>query len=268
MRIQSAITASLILAMTLLGCSDTTQKPLGKSRDSHAEDVPVESDDKAPRIAPVTPAPPAQPPPTQKRERLYIQLLGENLTPAFFEDMKFVKTAIEAFYRMEVRILPAIPLPEKAWYAPRRRYRAESLLGFLEKIRPEDGNRMMGITTKDISTTKGKHKDWGILGLATIDGTVCVVSTFRTNDKKSEEPWKKLRARYRFAKTVVHELGHNFGLEHCPNKGCIMEDAKGTVVTTDREYTLCDDCRASLNRYSPGILVQEILPPWPIPNEK
>ena len=33
---------------------------------------------------------------------------------------------------------------------------------------------------------------------------------------------------------VAHEFGHNLGLPHCPNKGCIMEDAKGTVSTKAR----------------------------------
>lgn len=219
------------------------------------------------------PPPGAEPPASSATasdpQTLHIQLLGEDFPPAFMEDMAYVKEAVEAFYRFDVQFLRPAALPEAAWYAPRKRYRAEVLLDYLESRRPSAGDRVMGITLKDISTTKGHYEDWGILGLATVDGTVSVISTFRTGGKKAGAPaWKKERARIRFAKTVVHELGHNLGLLHCPHRGCIMEDAMGTVTTTDREYSLCDECRRLAEEANPGILSDPLLPPWPDPRAK
>ena len=205
--------------------------------------------------------------PTEKRDILYVQLLGEGLSKAFFENMAFVRKAIETFFPLDVEMLPVKALPEAAWYPPRRRYRAERLLDYLETVRPTADARVLGITTQDISTTKGEHEDWGILGLATLDGTVCVVSTHRAGGKQESDQRTKLRARYRFAKTVVHELGHNFGLDHCPNRGCLMEDAKGTVKTTDREYTFCDTCWRKLAAAFPDLARQPPAPPWPRPEE-
>ncbi len=200
-----------------------------------------------------------------KKEILYIKPLGIEETPAFTDDLAFVQKAVAAFYPIDVRMLSSSPMPSDAWYAPRKRYRAERILDYLEKIKPADG-RIIGIATKDISTTKGRIEDWGILGLATIDGAVCVVSRFRAARNTGGGASEAFTVRYRFAKTVVHELGHNFGLEHCPHKGCIMEDAKGTVKTTDGEYTLCPTCIAALRQYFPSGIIDPIEPPWPKPS--
>jgi archaemetzincin len=143
---------------------------------------------------------------------------------------------------LEVVELAAVPLPKEAYYAPRKRYRAEKLLDTLEKIIPTDGLRILGLTAVDISTTKEGNPDWGILGLATVDGKVCVISAFRTQRGVTAE-----QARIRLGKTAVHEIGHTLGLEHCPNPGCLMQDGHGSVLTTDGEYDLCQRCRTRMS---------------------
>ena len=37
----------------------------------------------------------------------------------------------------------------------------------------------------------------------------------------------KSNKKEQLVKLIKHELGHNFGLPHCPNKSCIMRDAEG-----------------------------------------
>ncbi|MEZ4231157.1 MAG: matrixin family metalloprotease [Polyangiaceae bacterium] len=192
------------------------------------------------------------------KRKFYLQPLGAGLKQA---DVEFVKKSLLAFYDFDLELLPEVPLPRAAYYAPRNRYRAEKLLKFLKQRLPADGFRILGITTKDISTTKGKIKDWGILGLATIDGVACVISSFRTKRKTKNHQ----HALERFGKVAVHEIGHTLGLDHCPTEGCLMRDAHGSVLSTDREYDLCSEiCRRQLVRA--GYELSGGTPPWPRPS--
>ena len=155
-----------------------------------------------------------------------------------------VVRGIEHLYGLEVRVLAARPLPREAYYAPRKRYRAEKLLAFLDReVVPGSGcDLVVGFTAVDISTTKDRHVDWGVLGLAWIGGPSGVVSTHRLRRKVS---WRQ-RA-MRTVKVFNHELGHALGLDHHEVAGCLMEDAGGTVRTVDRESgLLCDQSRQEI----------------------
>ncbi len=160
-----------------------------------------------------------------------------------------VESLKKNYCKIEVDILPAIPLPRYAYYKPRKRYRARKLLYYLTsyytaKVKKKYG-RIIGITGKDISATKGHYEDWGIFGLAFLNTGPCVVSTFRLKRRaKSREHFMT-----RLEKVVIHELGHTFGVPHCPSRGCIMEDARGTIKTVDRvSKRFCSKCRSKLFR--------------------
>lgn len=190
-----------------------------------------------------------------KRPRLVVVPLGSGLTK---QELGFIQRCIDVFYDFEVDIQPHQALPAQCYYAPRQRYRAERLLGFLEANAPGDASRVLGLTAVDISTTKGSVYDWGVLGLATIDGRIGVLSSFRC--RRGVRHAKD--ALVRFGKVAVHELGHTLGLAHCPVVGCLMEDAKGTVTTLDREYELCPQCRAHVKALGREARVPSQIP-WP-----
>jgi archaemetzincin len=174
-----------------------------------------------------------------RAEVLYLQPLGKAIEDA---DVEAVKRGIVEFYGLEVKILPRVPLPKSAWYPPRRRWRAEKILEFLNEKIPEDGMRILGLTADDISTTKGSYDDWGVLGLGELPGKSGVISSFRARRRAAD----KLVPRERLAKVAVHEIGHTLGLDHCPTEGCLMHDAEGSVTSCDVEFDLCPRCREKL----------------------
>ena len=155
--------------------------------------------------------------------------------------LKATASGAEALFGVRTRILAARELPASAYYKPRRRYRAEKILHYLDaEVVPDSGcDAVVGFTASDISTTKGEHVDWGILGLAWLNGPSAVVSTFRMRRGASRDR----RAR-RAVKVGNHELGHVFGAEHHPRDGCLMEDGGGTVRTVDKASgLLCPESR-------------------------
>jgi archaemetzincin len=158
------------------------------------------------------------------------------------ERIDVVKRGLEQSFGVTVIVLENRPLPKSAWYAPRGRYRADELLEHLKVVVPAKHPVVIGVTEKDISTTKDEHVDWGIFGLGEVDGRSCVVSTFRLGARGANEA--KLRERLR--KVAIHEVGHVTGLPHCPEAGCVMQDAESSIETVDRESgAFCEACKAT-----------------------
>lgn len=135
----------------------------------------------------------------------------------------------------KINLLKVKPLPKRAYYKPRNRYRADTIIALLRDI-TLDGHVTMGLTNKDISTDKGAIYDFGIMGLAFNGGKAGVASTFRVSKTNIKE---------QYFKVAIHELGHTQGLEHCPDVTCLMTDAKGKN-TTDGEKGFCKKCKAHL----------------------
>ncbi|RYD55256.1 MAG: hypothetical protein EOP83_21715 [Verrucomicrobiaceae bacterium] len=101
------------------------------------------------------------------------------------ERIEVVKHGLEDAFGVKVIVLENRPLPKSAWYAPRSRYRADDLLEHLREVVPAKHPVVIGITEKDISTTKDEHIDWGIFGLGEVDGRACVVSTLEPSASRA-----------------------------------------------------------------------------------
>lgn len=158
------------------------------------------------------------------------------------EVLEYVRKAIASTYMAEVILLPSIPLPPHAFTPPRSRYRADTLLRFLDTAVASKYDKVLGLTNRDISTTKGTVADWGVLGLGSLGGRTCVISTFRMRRNRAG----KQTFQHRLMAVSIHELGHTFGLPHCAASGCFMQDAEGTIARIDQETYFCPQCQQRL----------------------
>lgn len=162
-----------------------------------------------------------------------------------------IKASIGTTYGFRVVIADETALPSTAFVNSKSpRYRADSLLKYQLTIKPDSIDFIVGLTHKDVSTTKkdkngnilqpeSKYADWGIFGLGYRPGKSCIVSTYRlgTSDKKLQIN--------RLKKVCNHEIGHNLGLPHCTeNDSCVMRDAAESIKTIDNvKEILCNSCK-------------------------
>jgi len=130
------------------------------------------------------------------------------------------------------RYVGNLPLPRSAYYAPRQRYLADSLVAYLEK-RHTKNNIVVGLTSVDISLCNFRgHENYGIMGLTNhVGGGVSVVSSYRKRTKQG------------LSLVMRHELGHAVGLRHCTTSNCLIHDAGGLDL---RGTKFCNKCAVFL----------------------
>ncbi|MHA4809402.1 matrixin family metalloprotease [Flavitalea flava] len=57
----------------------------------------------------------------------------------------------------------------------------------------------------------------------------------------------RIKFEHRIRTVVLHEIGHNMGLTHCPNAHCIMNDANEKISSVDNSSNeLCERCHNKL----------------------
>jgi archaemetzincin len=140
-----------------------------------------------------------------------------------------------------VELLPAIEAPDFGYNRTKRRYIADSVLHYLKRNKSEQAEKLIGLMSVDIETSKAGQKSWGVMGLGECPGNVCVVSYFRV--RRTSKNQKQLLDR--MTVLCLHELGHCFSLPHCKNKDCLMQDAKGKM-TLDVANSFCTKCKTLL----------------------
>ncbi|AZA85286.1 Zn-dependent protease [Chryseobacterium lactis] len=171
---------------------------------------------------------------TKTEQKQAITILVQPFRDVTPQSLKTVTEGIKKVYP-NVQVLEAIDFPKNTYYKERNRYRADSIIKFLSE-RTKEGFVTIGLTSKDISATRGRIKDFGIMGLGYRPGKACVASKFRLSKDNTDE---------QFYKIAIHELGHTQGLPHCPEKMCFMRDAEGKNPTNE-ETDFCKKCKTFL----------------------
>lgn len=85
-----------------------------------------------------------------------------------------------------------------------------------------------------------------IFGQATLNGSLAIASLYRLRNELYGLEKNELLLAERFRKVILHELGHTFGLVHCPNPVCIMRSSTYVEDIDQKEIHFCRTCRNEL----------------------
>jgi len=108
----------------------------------------------------------------------------------------------------------------------------------VEANAPRGAYRTVAITAQDIFAADLNF----LFGMGRCPGKCAVVSTYRFGFYCATPE----RRMVRFAKLIVHEAGHTFGLLHCRQRLCIMKFAEGYETLDGTKLAMCARCERSL----------------------
>ena len=125
----------------------------------------------------------------------------------------------------------------QAYDPQRKQYLSSKLLASLKKSEREE--RVVGIADVDLYVPRLNF----VFGEAdTVAGTA-IVSLCRLRQEYYGLAPDEALFLARATKEIVHELGHTFGLGHCPNNKCVMHFSNSLADTDLKEAHFCSMCR-------------------------
>lgn len=153
------------------------------------------------------------------------------------DSVQYLEVCLRKYFP-NVRVMPNnINLPSQYFNKERNRYLASGLLDELAKHRNNDA--VIGVTDYIIFKPNKKSDTFGIMGMSYTNTFKSIVSTkIPLNGKEQSKD--------NICKLALHELGHGFGLKHCPNETCYMVDAEGTMKI-ENAIGFCESCKHVLN---------------------
>jgi archaemetzincin len=153
-----------------------------------------------------------------------------------------LKDKLDKAFGCPLEIAPEDFNLKKAYDSRRKQYLATKLLSQLKKAGVAKGEKVLGIVDIDLYAP-GLNFIFGQADIA--DGTA-VISLCRLRQEYYGSVPDEALFLERTTKEAVHELGHTFGLDHCPNVKCVMHFSNSLADTDWKQATFCGQCRPKL----------------------
>jgi len=125
-----------------------------------------------------------------------------------------------------------------AYLRERKQYYATLVLAHLLRHQPAETATVIGITEIDLCIPVLTF----VFGQAQLDGRGAVVSTHRLHNEYYGLPPDQGALVRRTITEAVHELGHVYGLVHCPDYACVMHASSSIDEVDLKAPSLCGAC--------------------------
>lgn len=158
------------------------------------------------------------------------------------ELLEWLRAELAQLLGLSVQTLPPVAEPGPAFDAKRGQWSATEMLKALLPIAPARPERVLGVTERDLFVPVLTF----VYGQAQLDGSVAVVSLARLRPEFHGLPADGELLRHRVLKEAMHELGHTFGLFHCPDRRCPMSLSINLHDLDFKAHEPCRSCSALL----------------------
>lgn len=143
-------------------------------------------------------------------------------------------------YTYPCRIAPAVRVHEEMYNPGRGQYNAAGIVEEIAGGMPPDAKKLLGVADVDLYVPGTNF----VFGVAI--GNASVISLVRLRPEYYGEKENDVLFKERVLKEAVHELGHTFGLGHCPDVKCVMHFSNFLEDTDIKSADFCRVCSDKL----------------------
>ncbi|NIO48202.1 MAG: archaemetzincin family Zn-dependent metalloprotease [Candidatus Aminicenantes bacterium] len=148
-------------------------------------------------------------------------------------------------FKCKVEIHEEMELPPEAYNKQRNQYFSSYILKKLHSfIKPSRQDKVLAIADEDLYANGLNF----VFGEAELGGRFAIISLARLRQSFYGLPENETLFTERTVKEAVHEIGHAFGLRHCPDPDCVMHFSNSLGDTDRKSMSFCSRCEQSLEK--------------------
>jgi len=158
------------------------------------------------------------------------------------QTLEDLRDGLHQAFGCPVDIAPEIDYLNQAYDADRRQYLAPELLSRLRQSTAAADEKVLAVVDVDLYAPGLNF----IFGQASTQTGAAIISLHRLRQEYYGLPPDRALFTGRAVKEAIHEMGHTFGLQHCPDSGCVMHFSNSLPDTDRKGVAFCGQCRPKL----------------------
>jgi archaemetzincin len=174
-------------------------------------------------------------------------MAGIDLVPIYLADRLWLVEELVGHlhraFRSPVRIRTPWFDPEHCFDSSRSQYNSTLFLRELLNDENAGAHRVLGVTSVDLFIPVLTY----VFGEAQVEGRAAVVSIHRLRNEVYGLSRDDVLLADRLKKESTHELGHTFGLIHCPDSACVMRASTYVEEIDLKPAAFCESCLRNIH---------------------
>ena len=157
--------------------------------------------------------------------------------------LEWLALALADSLRVVCRVHESPIDPSGTYHSARQQYNSTAILAELLRLDEQAEEKLLGIADVDLFIPILTF----VYGEAQLNNRAAVVSVYRLRQEFYGLPGSDSVFYQRCEKEALHELGHTFGLVHCPQFDCLMYYSNSIEQIDLKTNMFCAECHRKLS---------------------